>query len=89
MTWNLENLKLSHKDPYQITKFSSFLSIIYGGKLKVKQVKVHEYIGMYWDYSDEVSVKFYMIKYTGKIFIAFPKNIVGIAASPSAEHFRY
>ena len=37
-------------------------------------------------YSEEGSVKVYMIKYTGKIFRAFQEKIVGISMSPSAEN---
>ena len=46
VTWHVDDIKKSHKDPYQITKFSSYLSIIYGEKLKVKRGNVHDYLGM-------------------------------------------
>ena len=49
---HVDDLKLFHKDPYQITKFSSYLSRIYGEKLAVKQGKVHEYLGMDLDSSE-------------------------------------
>ena len=52
VTWHVDNLKVSHKDPHQITKFSSYLSSIYGEKLAVKIGKVHDYIGMELDYSE-------------------------------------
>ena len=51
VTWHVDDLKVYHKDPYQITKFSSYISIIYGEKLTVKRGKVHDYIGMELDYS--------------------------------------
>ena len=83
VTWHVDDLKVYHKDPYQITKFSSYISIIYGEKLTVKRGKVHDYLWMDLDYSDEGSVKVYMIKYTGKILRAFLENIVGSTASPA------
>ena len=46
VTWHVDDIKASHKDPYQITKFASYLSITYGEKLKVKRGNVHEYLGM-------------------------------------------
>ena len=52
VTWNVDNLKVSHKDPYQITKFAGYLSIIYDKKLEVKRGKVHDYLGMNLDYSE-------------------------------------
>ena len=30
VTWHVDNLKIYHKEPYHITKFDSYLSIIYG-----------------------------------------------------------
>ena len=77
VTCDVENLKVSHKDPYHITKFASYLSIIDGEKLAVKQGKVHDYLEMDLDYSEEGLVKVSMIKYTGKILISFPENIIG------------
>ena len=83
--WHVDDLKVSHKDPYQITKFSSYILIIYGEKLAVKQGKVHEYLGMDLYYSYEGLVKVSMIKYTGKILRSFPEKMVFIAASPASE----
>ena len=86
MTWHVDDIKASHKDPYQITKFASYLSIIYGEKLKVKRGNVHDYLGMDLYCSDEISVKVSMINHTGKILRALHENIAGRAASPSVEH---
>ena len=46
VTWHVDDIKVSHKDPYQITKFYICLSNINGGKLKVQRGKVHVYLGM-------------------------------------------
>ena len=86
LMWHVDDIKVSHKNTYQITKFSSYLSSMYGDKLTVKQGNVHEYIGMYLYCSEGVSVKVSMIKYTGKILRTLPENIVGSAVSPAAEH---
>ena len=86
LMWHVDDIKVSHKNTYQITKFSSYLSSIYGEKLTVKQGNVHDYLGMDLDFSEEVSVKVSMIKYTGKILRTLPENIVGSAVSPAAEH---
>ena len=51
VTWHVDDIKKSHKDPYQITKFSSYLSIIYRQKLTVKRGNVHDYLGMDLDCS--------------------------------------
>ena len=46
VTWHVDDIKASHKDPYQITKFASYLSIIYGEKLKVKRGNEYDYLVM-------------------------------------------
>ena len=51
VTWHVDNIKVSNKDPYQITKFASYLSIIYREELTVKQGNVHNYLGMDLDCS--------------------------------------
>jgi len=45
VTWHVNDLKVSHKDPFEITKFATYLSSIYGKKLSVKRGKVHDYLG--------------------------------------------
>ena len=72
VTWYTDYLKVYHNDPYHITKFSSYLSSIYGEKLIIKWGKVHEYLGKDIDYSEKVSVKVSIVKYIGKILRVFP-----------------
>ena len=50
VTWHFDDLKVSHKDPFEITKFTHYLSLQYGKKLTVKCGKVHDYLGMDLDY---------------------------------------
>ena len=35
VTWHVDNLKVSHVDPADITKFANYLAMIYGDKLTV------------------------------------------------------
>ena len=65
MTWHVNDLKVSHKNPFKITKFATYLVSIYGEKLSVKRGKVHDYLGMDLDYSKKGAVKVPMSKYTG------------------------
>ena len=46
VTWHVDDLKVSHKDPFEITKLAHFLSKIYGQKLVVHRGKYHDYLGM-------------------------------------------
>ena len=47
--WHLDDLKVSHVDSFEITKFSGYLSTIYG-ELTVHRGKRHDYLVMYLDY---------------------------------------
>ena len=49
--WHVDDLKVSHKVPFEVTKFSTDMSGIYGEKMTVTQVLVHEYLGMVLDLS--------------------------------------
>ena len=52
--WHVEDLKVSHKDPMEVTKFIMAMGHIYGSKMSVTRGKVHEYLGMDLDYDDQV-----------------------------------
>ena len=86
VTWHVDDLKVSHQSPFEITKFSTYLSSIYGVKLTVKRGKVHDYLGMDLDFSQKGTLKVSMIPYTGKVIQEFPEKITGMAASPAADH---
>ena len=43
---HVNGLKVSHKGPFEVIKFVTYVSYIYGNKLKVYKVKVNDYIGM-------------------------------------------
>ena len=45
VVWYVDDLKVSHVNSFEITKFAGYLSIIYGG-LMVHRGNVHEYLGM-------------------------------------------
>ena len=61
--WHVDDLKVSHKDPFEVTKFSTYLAGIYGEKMTVTRGIVHEYLGMDLDLSEQGNAKISMIKY--------------------------
>jgi len=67
VTWHVDDLKVSHIDPFQVTRFAEYLASIYGEKLTVNRGKVHDYLGMDLDFSTKGKVKIGQIKYTQKI----------------------
>ena len=50
VTWHVDDLKISHKDEKEVTKFIKGLGETYGNKLTVTRGKVHSYLGMHFDF---------------------------------------
>ena len=61
VVWHMDDLKVSHVDSFEITKFEGYLPSIYGG-LIVHRGKLHDYLVMYLRYIGQVTVKLSMIK---------------------------
>jgi len=86
VTWHVDDLKISHKDPAVNTQLILALAKIYGPGVTVSRGKVHDYLGMDLDYTGDKNVKISMIKYLKKIFAAFPEEITTTAETPASEH---
>ena len=86
VTWHVDDLKISHKDGKEVSKFIITLSRIYGDKISVHRGEVHDYLGMDLDFSTPGRVRVSMIKYLSKIIKAFPEVIKSTAETPAAEH---
>ena len=83
--WHMDDLKVSHKDPWEITKMTILLSKIYVN-IKVQCGKKLEYHGMDIGYTVPGEVKISMIPYIENILKDFPEKIVGTATTPAGEH---
>ncbi len=86
ITWHVNDLKVSHVDPFQITKFAAYLASIYGNGLLVHRGKVHDYLGMDLNFANEGVAQILMITYTTKILTNFPEAITTSCATPAADH---
>ncbi len=51
--WHVDDLKTLHIDPEVNTKFGEWLSTTYGVSVVTHQGKVHDYLGMIFDFSQE------------------------------------
>jgi hypothetical protein len=49
--WHVEDLKVSHVDPKEVTKFGEWLSKTYGVSIATHRGKKHDYLGMIFDFS--------------------------------------
>ena len=66
ITWHVDDLKVSHVDSFQITKFAAYLATIYGNGLVVHRGKIHNYLIMDFNFTINGIVQVSMIKYTSK-----------------------
>ena len=48
--WHIDNLKVLHCDPAQVTIFGNWLSEKYGVAMVAHRGKVHDYLGMILDF---------------------------------------
>ncbi len=78
--WHVDDLKVSH------TKFRNWLSKTYGVSVATHQGKIHDYLGMIFDFSKEGKVMVNMIEYIKTIIGNFPEEIIATHASPAADH---
>ena len=51
VVWHVEDLKVSHVDIFEVTKFVGYFSRIYGGHIFYRE-KVQDYLGIDLDYSE-------------------------------------
>jgi hypothetical protein len=86
ITWHVNDLKVSHVNPFQITKFAAYLATIYGNGLVVHRGKVHDYLGMDLNFATDGIAQVSMITYTSKILSDFPELITTSCATPAADH---
>ena len=61
VTWHVDDLKISHKESDEVTKFISELEKVLGNKLTVHRGKIHSYLGIHSDYGTAGTVKISMI----------------------------
>ena len=63
VTWHVDDLKVSHVESIEVTKFILSMAKIYGPNITVSRGPVHDYLGMDLDYSERGNIKISMIKY--------------------------
>lgn len=83
--WHVHDLKVSHVDGNELTKFSQWLNNTYGISIVLHRGKVHNYLGMTLDYSMQGRVKVTMIYYIKWTTSDFPEEIVANKTTPAAD----
>ena len=92
VVWHVDDLKASHVDPKVIDGFIKWLKDKYEDKeiglLKATHGKIHNYLGMNLDYTEEGIVKIDMIDYVKAMVKDFPVDLSRYkkVSSPAAQH---
>jgi hypothetical protein len=84
--WHVDDLKVSHVDDIELTKFVHRIAKIYGDQITVKRGCVHDYLGMDLDYSLDGKVRVSMIRYVDKVLKDFPEQIKKTSSTLAADH---
>ncbi len=86
VTLHVDDLKTLHIDPFQVTKFTTYLATIYGNGLVIHHGSIHNYLGMDLNFSQPGIAQISMINYMKKVLEDFPKAITTSCATPAADH---
>jgi hypothetical protein len=76
VSWHVDDLKISHIDSNEVTKFIEWIKEKYGsiGEVNATRGKIHEYLGMKLDYSVQGQVTVDMQDYVTHMIKQFPKE---------------
>ncbi len=84
--WHIDDLKVSHCDPSQVTIIEEWLSTKYGGAVATHQGTVQDYLGMMFNFLAKGKVMVTMMEYIKTILNDFSEKITGTKTSPATDH---
>ena len=86
--WHVDDVRCSHVDPSVVENMIDLMSEEFGkdAPLTVNRDKVHEYLGMKFDYTEDGAVTIDMVDYVKSIIADMPEDMVGKAPTPAANH---
>ena len=62
------------------------MSTIYRANIKLHRGKIHDYLGINFDYSEIGVVKVLMVKYLEKVLDKFTEELIGTSSTPATDH---
>jgi hypothetical protein len=84
--WHVDDLMISYTSQDDSMAFVKKIKDIYGENLAEKVGTVHDYLGMTFDNSFVDKVRINMNPYLSKVIKEFPQEILGMCATPAADH---
>ncbi|VEU34053.1 unnamed protein product [Pseudo-nitzschia multistriata] len=88
IVWHVDDLKISHADSTVVSMVIQQLNEQFGKESPLTETrgKIHDYVGMTIDYSEEGKVKFSMFDYLEEIIQNLPDSLRGTAVTPAGDH---
>ena len=86
--WHVDDAHLSHVDSTVVDDIIALMHAEFGKEapLTISRGKVHDYLGMVFDYSTAGAVTIDMIDYAKSVIAHMPTDMIGHAATPAADH---
>ena len=81
----MHDFKVSHKDEFEITRFTTYLQDIYGG-IKASHGKVNDYLGIKLDYYKKGKLQVSIMQYLINLLKEFLEELGTPAATPALDH---
>jgi hypothetical protein len=89
ITWHVDDLKSSHIDPKVNDRFAKWCESTYGsddlGNVKIVRGKVHDYLAMILDYTQDGALKLDMKYYIKGMLDDFPFDVKATTVTPWTE----
>ena len=85
IVWHVENLKISHTDPAEVTELINYLEKIYG-KMAVHRGEHLTYLGMDLYYINKGEVFIAVSSYIKEALEEFPEEDLTPASIPASDH---
>ena len=83
--WHVDDLNVSNKSEFLITRFAYYLISIYVG-LSSSLGKVHDYLGMHIEFSEKGKLQVSMIPYLINVLKELPEELGAAASSTEPDH---
>jgi hypothetical protein len=76
VSWHVDDLKISHVESEVVTEFLTWIKMKYGkiGEVKITRGKIHEYLGMKLNYTEEGKFTIDMVEYITKMVVEYFKE---------------
>ena len=86
MVWHVDDMKVSHKNREEVTKFVDYMKGIYGNNMPVVREKKHTYAGMGLDHSSQGEAIASMDSYITEAIDEFPEEMLKTIKTPAGNH---